>query len=127
IAVVTRSAVRLRWIRTHAGGRVARAGVVTLIRRGPDDRVGPRTSAVLTRVGLGAGITVVARRAIRLRWIRTHAGGRVARAGVVTLIRRGAHDRVAPGADSSFPRLGLCAGIAVVTRSAVRLRWIRTH
>src|SRR5947199_8871536 len=52
------------------------------------------SGSVLTRVGLRAGTAVVTRGAVRLRWIRTSAGGRVARTDVVTLIRRGAHDRV---------------------------------
>src|SRR5439155_1699469 len=92
VAVVAGRAVGLvRRRRAHAGGGVAGAGVVALVRRA-DHRGRPDAAPVLAGVGLRAGVAVVAGRAVGLvRRRRAHAGGGVAGAGIVALVRRADH------------------------------------
>src|SRR5207249_2700635 len=76
----------------------------------------------LTAVVLGAGAVVgVARRVVWSVQVRAGAGRRVADACDVTLVERGADDRVAARADPRQAGVGLRAGVAVVTGSAGRL------
>src|SRR5207245_423598 len=98
----------------------------TLIQRGADDRIRADAESLLAAVALRARIAVIAGGAVRLRRLRTDARRGVAGADVVALIESGADDRIAAGTDSSLAGVGLRARIAVVTRRAVRLRWIRT-
>src|SRR5205814_1670531 len=79
----------------------------------------------LTRVRLRTGIPVVACGAVRLRRIRADATARVAYAGVVTLIRRAADDRVTARTGAALARVGLRTRVAVITGGAVCLRRIR--
>src|SRR5207244_3083264 len=113
--------------RAHAGGGVAGAGVVALVRRA-DHRVRADAAPVLAGVGLRAGVAVVAGRAVGLvRRRRAHAGGGVAGAGVVALVRRADH-RVRPDAAPVLASVGLRAGVAVVAgRPVVLLRLRLAH
>src|SRR5437870_11479783 len=125
VAVVAGRAVGLvRRRRAHAGGGVAGAGVVALVRRARRSS-GLHAAPVLAGVGLRAGVAVVAGRAVGLvRRRRAHAGGGVAGAGVVALVRRADH-RVRPDAAPVLASVGLRAGVAVVAgrdRGLVRRR-----
>src|SRR5207249_148903 len=127
VAVVARGAVELRRARAAAGGRVAGARGAALSRRGAGDGVRAGTDSALAGVGLRAGVAVVARGAVELRRARAAAGGRVAGARVVALIRRAAGDGVRAGTDSALAGVGLRAGVAVVACSAVGLRRARAE
>ena len=68
VAVVASRAVRASaWLRASACRGVADSGDVALIAGGADHRVRAGARARLTRVGLRAGVAVVASRAVRLR------------------------------------------------------------
>src|SRR5439155_225883 len=122
--VVARRAVRLRGVRAHAGRRVARAGVVTLVLRGAGDGVRARAGAGLAGVRARAGVAVVAGRTVRLRGVGAHAGRRVALPGVVTLVLRGADDGIHARAGARFARVRARACVAVVAGRTVRLRGV---
>src|SRR5205807_459839 len=113
--------------RAHAGGGVAGAGVVALVRRA-DHRVRPDAAPVLAGVGLGAGVAVVTGRAVGLVCrLRAQAGGGVAGAGVVALVRRADH-RVRPDAAPVLACVGLRAAVAVAAfPSAALVRSRRAH
>src|SRR5262249_10313671 len=64
VAVGAGGAVGLLGMGAGAVGRVTGAGIVALIEGGADDRVGARAHARLAGVGLGAGVAVVAGRAV---------------------------------------------------------------
>src|SRR5262249_3166477 len=119
VTVVAPGAVRARRIGTQAGRRVADAGVVALVARRADDGVGADAHAGLTRVDLGAEVAVGARGAVGLCGIGTHAGGRVADTGIVTLIARRADDGIHADTLTREARVHLRAGIAVVAGYAV--------
>src|SRR5437764_14332140 len=80
----------------------------------------------MTAVPFPTRFPSVADAAVRFRWLRADAGRGVACAGFVALIVCGADDRIAAGTDSSLTGVGLRARVAVITRCAVGLRWIRT-
>src|SRR4029078_10994016 len=73
------------------------------------------------------GVAVVARRAVRLRWIRADAQLRVAGARSVALIGGRTHDRVRAGTRTALARVALRAGIAVAARGTIGLRGARTN
>src|SRR5205814_862959 len=125
--VVAGRAVRLGRVRARAGRRVARADVVTLVLGGAGDGVRAGAGACLARVRARARAVVVARRAVRLGWVRAHAGRRIARADVVALVLGSAGDGVRAGARAGLARIGARAGVAVVARRAVRLCGVRAH
>src|SRR5207247_3901186 len=64
VAVVAGTAVRFGRVRTDARARVAGSRVMTLIRRRTHHRAAAGAHSRLTGVGLGAGVAVVARRAV---------------------------------------------------------------
>src|SRR5947207_2352557 len=120
-----------------AEGAVVAGGAVGCVGRGAETRGGvadPRALRIgladhriasgarsrLAGVGLGAGIPIVAGRAVRLARGGADAGRRVAGAGVVALIERGADDGVRPDAGAGLAGVGLGAGIAVGAGGAVR-------
>src|SRR5439155_279100 len=125
--VVAGRAVRLGRVRARAGRRVARADVVALVLGGAGDGIRAGAGAGLARVGPRARAVVVARRAVRLGWVRAHAGRRVARADVVALVLGSAGDGVRAGARAGLAGIGARAGVAVVARRAVRLCGVRAH
>src|SRR2546428_727340 len=89
VAVVAGGPALSGGIATGARRGIARSGGVALIERGADHRVDAQAAPVLASVGLRAGVAVVAGRAVGLvRRRRAHAGGGVAGAGVVALVRR---------------------------------------
>src|SRR5205823_2190916 len=96
-----------------AARRIAGAGDMALIERRADDGVRPRADTRLAGVGLGAGIAIGAGAAIGLVRIGAGAVGRIARAGDVALIERGADDGVRARADARLTGVALRAGIAV--------------
>src|SRR5437773_1754017 len=127
VAVVARGAVELARVRAQPRGRVAGARIVALIRRRTGDGVAARARAGLAGVGLRAGVAVVARGAVGLGGVRAQPRGRVARARVVTLIRRRTGDGVAARARAGLAGVGLRAGVAVVARGAVGLGGVRAQ
>src|SRR5437667_112477 len=124
---VARRAVRLGGVRTRARRRGARADVVALVLGGAGDGVRAGAGAGLARIGVRAGVAVVARRAVRLCGVRAHAGRRVARPHAVALILGGAGDRIRAGARAGLAGIGARAGVAVVARRAVRLGGVGAH
>src|SRR5207302_582789 len=92
VAIVTGRAVRFGGVRAGAIRRITSAGVVTLIRGSTDNWVPARTRTVQARVGRRACVAIVTGRAVRLGRVRAGARRRIASAGVMTLIRRGACD-----------------------------------
>src|SRR5437762_2970277 len=125
--VVARRAVRLGWVRAHAGRRVARADVVALVLGSAGDGVRAGARAGLAGIGARAGAAFVARRAVGLCGVRARAGRRVARAHAVALILGGAGDRIRAGARAGLAGIGARAGVAVVARRAVRLCGVGAH
>src|SRR5205814_1110377 len=122
VVVAARSAVWLRGVRAHAGRRVARAGVVAFVLRGADDGRSGHAAAALAHVADGTRVIVGARTAAGFGRIGARAGRRVARAGVVALIDRGADDRRARRAAPELARIADRAGVAVLARCAVDRR-----
>src|SRR5206468_2988456 len=103
---------------------VARAGVVALV-GGAGEGVGGCGRPVVTGVGLGAGVAIVAGGAVGLFGGRRADGGRgVARAGVVALVG-GADDGVGAGTRPVLAGIGLGAGVAVVACGAIGLVGVR--
>src|SRR5439155_1069759 len=85
------------------------------------DRVSAQAGAGLARVTPGALVTVVAEAPVGLGGIRAGAGVRVARPGLVTLIRGGAEDRGTPLAGAVLAGVGPRAGVPVVAERAITL------
>src|SRR5439155_1470197 len=104
-----------------AGLGIAGSGIVTLIEGFADDRVRPRADACLAGVALGAGVAVVAGRAVGRVRVGAGAARRIADAGNVTLIEGRADDRVRSRADARLAGVALRAGIAVGAGATVRL------
>jgi hypothetical protein len=99
---------------------------VALIARRAGDVVSAGANASLTGVSLGAGVLVIAPNSICRIWIRAVAGCRVAFAGDMTLIERGANNVVAANARSGLAGVRLRAGVAVIAGGAVCEWRIRT-
>src|SRR5262249_51773420 len=93
VSLLAALAICLRRVRADAGRRVAGAQVVALIRRGAAHRVGADAGAGMAAVALGAGVAVVAARAVGLRRVRADTRLRVAGAGRVALVGGRARDR----------------------------------
>src|SRR5207244_8095611 len=108
-----------RRARTARG--VAAPSLVACVGRGADDRVAAQAGAGLARVTPGAIVTVVAEAPVGLGGIRAGAGVRVARPGLVTLIRGGAEDRGTPLAGAVLAGVGPRAGVPVVAVPAITL------
>src|SRR5204863_332816 len=127
VVVVTGGPVGLVRVRAHATHRVAGAGDVALIERGAGDGGGRAPAgAVLARLPARAGVVVVARGTVGLVRVRAHATRRVAGAGDVALIERGAGDgggRAPAGAV--LARLPARAGVVVVACGPVALVGVR--
>src|SRR5947208_2705566 len=129
VVVVAGGPVGLVRVRAHATHRVAGAGDVALIERGAG-RSGERRAArdVLARLPARAGVVVVTGGPVGLVRVRAHATHRVAGAGDVALIERGAGDgggRAPAGAV--LARLPARAGVVVVTGGPVGLVRVRAH
>src|SRR5439155_197312 len=127
VAIAAGAAVGLGGVRARAGTRVARPRVVTLVGRGADDGVPARAHTHLARVGLRAGVPVVAGAAVGLESGRAPGRGRVARPGVVALVGRGADDGVPARARALLSRVDLGVGVAVVAGVAVGLGGVRAR
>ena len=98
---------------------------MTLIRSGARDRISSRTRAGLAAVRLGAGVAIIATRAISFRRIRALSCARVARASFMTLIRRGAGDRIRSGAGARLAAVHLGACVAIIACTPIGLGGIR--
>src|SRR5262249_3313853 len=114
VAVGSAGGLGVGRVGADAGGGVARAGAVTVIGGGADDRVGADARPRLTGIALRAGVAVAAGRAIGLGRIGADAGGDIAGAGAVTLIGGGADDGVGADARPRLTGIALRAGVAVV-------------
>src|SRR5206468_7005770 len=114
-------------VRTLAADRVGGARDVALIERGAGDGGGRAPAgAVLARLPARAGVVVVTGGPVGLVRVRAHATHRVAGAGDVALIERGAGDGGgrAP-AGPVLARLPARAGVVVVAGPAVGLGRVR--
>src|SRR5207237_1144578 len=127
VPVVARGAIGPSGVRAGAGGRVARPGVVTLVRRGADDGVAARAHAPLAGVGLRARVVVVAGAAVGLGGVRARAGTRVARPRVVTLVGCGADDGVPAHAHAALAGIRPRAGVSIGAGAAVGLGGVRAR
>src|SRR5262249_21567348 len=119
IAVVAARTVGGRRIRALAALRIARAGHVTLIEGGADDRISPRADAGLAAVALGAGAALVTRRAAGGGGVGALAALRVAGAGGGALVGGGADDRLAADAAAGLAGIAGRAGVAVAAGGPV--------
>src|SRR5262249_38094481 len=119
IAVGASAAVGDVRIGADAARRVADAGDVALIEGRADDGVRPDARAGLAGVALRAGIAITAGAPVRLVRVGAEAARRIADAGVVALIERGADDGVRPDARAGLAGVGLGTGIAIGARAAV--------
>ena len=124
VAVITCAAVCFRWIRTNPGVWITCPRIVALVTCGAGHGIRARTNTCLTSVGLGTSVAIVASGAVLFRRIRANARGRIARAGVMTLVARRAGNRIGAYANSGLTRVSLGTGIAIVTRTTICLRWI---
>src|SRR5262249_12511154 len=88
VAVVALGAVGTRRVGADAGRRVARPLGVALIRRRAHHGVGADAQAGRAAVDLGAGVAVVAGRAVPTGGVAADPGGGIAGTGVVTLVGR---------------------------------------
>src|SRR5439155_257982 len=125
VAVAAGRAVDLARVGAGAVGRIADAGVVTLIEGRTDDGVCPGAGARLAGVALGAGVAVVAGGAVHLGRVGTGAGGRITDARLVALVRGSADDGVRAGAGARLAGVALRAGVAVVAGRTVRRGRVR--
>src|SRR5439155_10426687 len=108
------------------GGRgVAGPHHVTLVQRGADDARSP-ADAGLTVVARGAGVAVVADRAVGDGRVRAGAGGGVAGPRRVALVLGGARHR-RPGAQPRLTAVAAGAPVAVGARGAVRHGRVRAR
>src|SRR5439155_12253825 len=111
----------------HGRGRartargVAAPRLVARVGRGTDDRIAAHAGAGLARVTPRAIVTIVAEAPVRLGGIRAGTGVRVARPGLVTLIRGRAEDRGTPLAGAALAGVGPRAGVPVVAERAIAL------
>jgi hypothetical protein len=121
VTVVARFSIGGRWVGTLTGARVAHSCIVTRIQSRADDRIGADTDSGLAGVGLRAEVPVVARRAVRRRWVGADAGSRVADARVVALIEGGADDGIRANTAASHTSVALRTQIAIIAGRAVRL------
>src|SRR5262245_22947237 len=103
----------------HTARRVARTDIVALVERRADDGIAARTVAGLAGIRLRARVRVVAARAVGFRRIAAASTRRTARAGVVTLVGRDAHDRITSRANAGLTSIGLRARVRVVAARAV--------
>src|SRR5205823_855297 len=118
VAVVAGGPVGCGRVRAGGGRGVAGPHHVTLVQRGADDARSP-ADAGLTVVARGAGVAVVADRAVRHRLgIRAGAGDRIAAAARVALIGGRAHDAGA-AAHAGLAGVGGRARVAVAAGGAV--------
>ncbi len=122
IAVVVEVAgrpVRFDGLAALAGGGITDACIVALRQGVAHDRIGAGASAALAGVAASTGVTVVAAHAVRPVGVVAHSGRRIAGAGIVALIERGAHDRIR--ADAAAPLAGIQprAAVAVVAGDAI--------
>src|SRR5439155_8452295 len=113
VAVVAGAAVGLGGVRARAGRRVARPRVVTLVGRGADDGVPAHAHAALAGIRPRARVPIPAGAAVGLVGGRARASTRVARPRVVTLVGRGAEDRVPARARTHLTRVGPRARVVV--------------
>src|SRR5439155_971622 len=127
VAVGARAPVGLGGIRARAGRRVAGPRVVTLVGCGADNGVPDRAPAGRACVVPRAGVAVGARVAVGFGGIRARAGRRVAGPRVVTLVGRGADDRISTRAHAALAGVGLCARVAVVADAPVGLGGVRAR
>src|SRR3990167_5373351 len=92
---------------------------MALIQRGTDNGVCTVARTALTGVGLRAGIPVIARGSIRLRWITANPRRRVAGPHIVALIQRRADNGVCTVARTALAGVGLRTGVPVIARNGV--------
>lgn len=93
---------------------------MALIRCRARDGIGADAGAGLAGVGLRAGAAIGARGAVCFCWGRAGARRRLARAGLVALVLRGARDWIGADASAGLTGVGLRAGVSVGARGAVR-------
>src|SRR5439155_1141951 len=98
--------------------------VVALVGGAANHRRATNAGAGLARIGLRAGVPIVARAAIVLGRSGASTRRRVADARLVALIGGAADDRLAARAGARLARVGPRARIPVVARGAVGLRGI---
>lgn len=118
-AVGARGAVGARRVGAGPARRIAGAHRVALIRGGAEDRARAEADSRLARIDLGAGVTVVARRAVGRVGVRALPRGEVAAPGDVTLIRGSADDRARAHTEPTLARVYLRARVAVAARRPV--------
>jgi len=123
VVVIAARAIRLGWVGALASGGVAGASVMALVQRRAYDRVTADAGTILTGVGLGTEIIVIAGRAVGFDRVGTLAGGWVADTRNVALVQRGASRDACTGAGYGARWTGaLVRGIGTEVRTTVRVR-----
>src|SRR5260370_24389838 len=89
---------------------------VALVACRTQNQVGAYTKARLASITARARVPVATARAVGRGGVRTRSGMQVARAGDVTRVARGAHDRVRPGTRSVLASECLLAFARAVAR-----------
>src|SRR5262249_61661991 len=97
-------------------------GGVGVVRRGGGGGVLSAGGAGVAGLALGAGLSLGDALPVWLGRVRAGAVGRIAAAGVVALVERGADDGVRSDAGASLAGVGLGAGVTVGAGAAVTLR-----
>src|SRR2546427_6549060 len=116
VTVVAGGAVGLGRVGACPGGRVAGAGIVTLVRSGALNRIPADAETVLAHIGLGAGVTVVARRPRDRDETALAIEAGVLRAGILIV----AEDRRARAPAIGIADVAGGAGVSVVADDAGR-------
>lgn len=127
VAVIAIDSIRGVRVDTRARGRIASAGEVALVGGGAHHRVCPAARAIVAGIGLGAGVAVVAYRAIGGGWIGTQPGQGIACARNVALIGCGADLGCARKADAGLTRVCLRARIVVAACRSICDRGVSRH
>lgn len=127
IAIVTLGAIGFVRVYALARGLVTGYALLALTWWRTNDLIGADALAGHARIGLRAGITVVAILAIRLIRDGACASGGVARRHGGTIGGHRTNDWVRSDARSGLARIHLCTSAAVVACRSIRLRRIRAH
>lgn len=125
ISIAATGAIGFHRIGTLSRRRVAGSSRVTLIGGKAGFRVAPDADPSLTRVRLGTGIPVVARRSVGFGRIATLSGRGIADPGRVTLVARGTGYRRTSRTDSRLAGVVDGAEVAIVATAAIGFRGIR--
>jgi hypothetical protein len=120
VVVIAGGAVICIGIAALSRCRIARARDVALVEGGAENGIGPGAGARLTRIGLRAGVVVIAGGAVICIGIAALSRCRIARARDVALVEGGAENGIGAGTAARLTGIGLGAGVAIGASAAIR-------